>query len=531
MRLNRLKRIRVGVSLLFFMLTALLFLDFRNWFAPAASSVILYPQFLPSFLKFMHGAVLGATGFVVVLLLTFGTGRVYCSTICPLGTLQDLAAYFSRKRNHLPAHYLPPHTVLRYSILALSVLLLLLGGSNLLLNFLDPFSTFGRIITNILRPVGIVINNGGAIALERFGIYTLAREHWAVMAPHSTGIAAVMLLVVLWLAVAHGRLYCNTICPVGTLLGLVARFSFLRLRVDKESCTNCRRCTAVCKAGCIDLVTQTVDMSRCVVCFNCLSICTEDGIKIDRRGRFTLGSNEKKTDTERRGFLLNSMCYLLALTGLSESSSVGISIRKIIQSKPTTIPVVMTSPVSPPGSLTIAHFTDTCTACHLCVSACPPQILLPSFLEYGLSGIMQPRMNFQTGHCNYECTICADVCPAGAIMPLTMEDKKTTQIGVAQFIKENCVVFTDNTACGACSEHCPTKAVNMVPYENPLNKPLDIPEVNLDFCIGCGGCEHACPTKPHKAIFVDGNSVHKTAKYPVVNKVDQQVDYQKDFPF
>lgn len=530
MRLNRLKRIRLGVSLLFFIVTTLLFLDFRNWFAPVVSSVVLYPQFVPSILKFMHGAVLGATGFVVVLLLTFGAGRVYCSTICPLGTLQDLAGYVSRKRNPLPVHYRLPDNVLRYSMLALTVLPLF-AGSNLVLNLLEPLSTFGRIVTNIVRPVGIVINNGGAMVLENFGIYTLAREHWAAMAPVATGIAAVMLLVVLGMAAGHGRLYCNTLCPVGTLLGFVARCSFLRLRVDEYSCTNCRRCTAVCKAGCIDLVTQKIDMSRCVGCFNCLAVCKKDGIRFEGWGRHKPGCSEKKTDPERREFLLNSGVYLLALTGLTEPGSAGDTIRKIIQSKPTTIPVVMTSPVSPPGSLSVAHFTDTCTACHLCVSACPPQILLPSFLEYGVSGLLQPRMYFQTGHCNYECTICADVCPAGAILPLAVEEKKLTQTGVAKFIKENCVVFTDNTACGACSEHCPTKAVNMVPYANPLNKLLGIPEMNPDYCIGCGGCEHACPTKPYKAIFVDGNPVHKTAKKPVVKKIDQKVDFQEDFPF
>jgi len=530
MHLNRLKSIRVGVSLLCFIVTTLLFLDFRNWFAPVVSGAVLYPQFVPSFLKFVHGAALGASGCIVVLLLTFGVGRVYCSTICPLGTLQDIAGYISRKRNPLPTPYRLPHNVLRYSILALTVIVLLFG-TNLMLNFLDPFSTFGRIMTNILRPVGIVINNVGAMALEKFGIYALAREQWAAMAPLSTGIAAVMFLIVLRLAVAHGRLYCNTICPVGTFLGLVAGLSFLRLRVDEASCTNCRRCAAVCKAGCIDLVTQTVDMSRCVGCCNCLAACKTDAMRIEGRGRLLPQSNDKKTDPERREFLLHSGAYLLALTGLTEPDSAGNKIRKIIQSKPTTIPVVMTSPVSPPGSLSVGHFTDRCTACHLCVSACPPQILLPSFMEYGIAGLMQPRMNFQTGHCNYECTICSDVCPAGAILPLAVEEKKLAQTGVAKFIKENCVVFTDNTACGACSEHCPTKAVNMIPYANIHNKPLGIPEVNADYCIGCGGCEHACPTKPYKAIFVDGNPVHKTAKKPVVKKIDQKVDFKKDFPF
>ena len=144
---------------------------------------------------------------------------------------------------------------------------------------------------------------------------------------------------------------------------------------------------------------------------------------------------------------------------------------------------------------------------------------------------MQPRMDFRTGHCNYECTICTEICPSGALKPLSVERKKETQLGVARFIKENCVVYTDHTNCGACSEHCPTKAVDMVPFPNNSGKQLVIPEVNPDICVGCGGCEHACPTKPYKAIYVDGNPVHKLAQKPVVKKIEQKVDPKKDFPF
>ena len=272
-------------------------------------------------------------------------------------------------------------------------------------------------------------------------------------------------------------------------------------------------------------------MSRCVACYNCLTVCKTKAIGFTRRTRPTPDPGKKSTDPERREFLLNSGVYLLALTGLTGPGSVSDTVRKIIEAKPTTIPEVRTSPVSPPGSISVGRFTGICTACHLCVSACPPQILLPSFLEYGVSGLMQPRMHFQTGHCTYECTICGDVCPTGAILPLTVERKKLTQPGVAKFIKENCVVYTDNTACGACSEHCPTKAVNMVAYPNPLNKPLVIPDVKPELCVGCGGCEHACPTKPYKAIFVDGNPAHKLAQKPVVKAVEQNVDHQADFPF
>ncbi len=110
-------------------------------------------------------------------------------------------------------------------------------------------------------------------------------------------------------------------------------------------------------------------------------------------------------------------------------------------------------------------------------------------------------------------------------MPLSVEAKKLTQIGKVTFIKENCIVETERTNCGACSEHCPTKAVNMVPFEGNQV----IPEVNNLLCVGCGACEFACPTKPFKAIFVDGNAVHQDAQKPKTEKL--KVDDLEEFPF
>jgi ferredoxin len=184
-------------------------------------------------------------------------------------------------------------------------------------------------------------------------------------------------------------------------------------------------------------------------------------------------------------------------------------------------------PVSPPGSLGLAHFTSRCTACHLCVSACPTRILTPSLFEYGIDGIFLPRMDYAHGTCTYDCVLCGEVCPSGAILPLPLEEKKLTQIGKAKFIKDECIVVTKKTDCGACSEHCPTKAVRMVAYEQGLV----IPELNNDLCIGCGSCEHPCPTTPYKAIYVDANPVHLRAKKPETRKLQPEPKAETEFPF
>ncbi|HTP13094.1 MAG TPA: 4Fe-4S dicluster domain-containing protein [Bacteroidota bacterium] len=184
-------------------------------------------------------------------------------------------------------------------------------------------------------------------------------------------------------------------------------------------------------------------------------------------------------------------------------------------------------PVTPPGSRSKDRFSNLCTACHLCVSVCPPQVLLPSLLDYGVSGILQPKMNYAAGYCTYDCVRCTQVCPSGALLPLDVATKKEVQLGKSIFVKDDCIVITKKKDCGACSEHCPTKAVKMIPYEEKLM----LPEVNNEICVGCGACEHACPTTPRKAIYVVANAVHQKAKKPPVEKLENPLETQKDFPF
>ncbi|HEX3024228.1 MAG TPA: 4Fe-4S dicluster domain-containing protein, partial [Chitinophagaceae bacterium] len=165
-------------------------------------------------------------------------------------------------------------------------------------------------------------------------------------------------------------------------------------------------------------------------------------------------------------------------------------------------------PITPPGSVDVKRFNDSCTACQLCVSKCPSQVLQPTFTAYGIIGMMQPAMSFKQGYCNYHCIACSEICPTKAIVKISRKEKKTLQIGQVKFVKENCVVVTDGTNCGACSEHCPTQAVSMQPYKGDLN----IPTINNELCVGCGGCEYICPVRPYRAIYVEGNPVHLQAK-------------------
>ena len=145
------------------------------------------------------------------------------------------------------------------------------------------------------------------------------------------------------------------------------------------------------------------------------------------------------------------------------------------------------------------------------MSACPTHVLQPAFLEYGLAGIMKPRLVFDSAFCNFECHRCAEVCPDGAILPMPLADKKLTRLGLAVIDFEKCVVKANGTDCAACSEHCPTQAVSTVPYGTNLR----LPEMHNELCIGCGACEYACPVRPRRAITVQADAVHSTASRKV----------------
>ncbi|MGE5679831.1 MAG: 4Fe-4S binding protein [Bacillota bacterium] len=526
-----LRKIRVIVSVIFFILTALIFIDFKNYLPLWLNKYILYLQFVPSLFKFINILSISAAGFVVILLLTLFSGRVYCSSICPLGTMQDIINWISKKINKKKRFRMfKPYSILRYSLLGLTILSAALG-SMFILNLLDPYSNFGRMFSNLVRPSAVWINNSIAFTLEQFKNYSLYPYEFKGISPLLVILPAAFFLFIAFMSFTKGRLYCNSICPVGTLLGLVSRCSIIKLSIDKDNCKSCGRCERVCKAGCIDNKNKNIDFSRCVSCFNCIESCPGSGINfrvLQFKGKDQeqcLDVKEKVKPAEinlsKRDFLIATSVFLIGVKKITYAQ------KKVIKSyKDSTVPVFRKNPVTPPGSLGKDHFTGSCTACHLCVSACPTQVLQPAYLEYGLLGIMQPKMDYKKSFCNFECNICSDICPNGAILPLNAEKKKTLQLGRAKFVKDNCIVYTENTDCGACSEHCPTKAVSMI-----QDKKLTAPKVNEEICIGCGACEYACPAKPYKAIYVEGNPVHLTAKKPKVNKSEQKIDYKEDFPF
>jgi len=554
MHQRRLKTIRVILALIFVLATGFIFIDFRELLPHKIVTGIAFLQFIPSILKFFTTFGLVAAGFILVLVLTALFGRIYCSAICPLGIFQDAVSWIRKKtRKKHRYRYGQPLNRWRYGFLVLPLLILLIGKSLIGISLLDPYSIFGRIASDLFQPVYMWLNNRIAGVLENMNVFFLYPEDLTPARGLTYLIPAFMLGLVIWFSFTRGRLYCNTICPVGTLLGLLSRISVFRIRMIEDQCTKCGKCAIVCKSSCIRVKSLEVDFSRCVGCYNCISVCPEDAIKyLPAAGSFTSfgtfdtvkpvepsGLSETVTpvdpsgpgDPARRDALARILATGAVLSGFripafSQETGIEIAETEIENKIPTEIEPVKNFPVTPPGSLGIRHFNNRCTACHLCVSVCPTTVLQPSLMEYGWSGILQPHMDYSTNYCNFECTLCADVCPTGAILSLTAEAKKTTQMGQVQLILENCVVYAENTACGSCSEHCPTQAVTMVPYREGLTLPEIVPEI----CIGCGACEYACPVRPFKAIYVDGHQIHQVAEEPPSEELEQP-DLEEEFPF
>lgn len=513
------RKIRAVTAVLFLFILTLLFLDFTGglhaWFGWMAKV-----QFLPALLALNAGIVLA----LVVLTLLFG--RVYCSVICPLGVFQDVVSWVAGKFKKRRFRYSSAMSWLRYGVLGAAVLAFVLGAAPLVA-LLDPYGAYGRIAANLFAPVYRLGNNLLAYFAESAGSYAFYTTDVWVKSSITLTLAIATLVIVGILAWRNGRTYCNTICPVGTMLGTLARFSVFRPAINAEACTKCNKCARSCKASCIDVKTSRIDYSRCVACFDCMEQCSEKALKYVSRSAAKKAAAEVKTDSRmafaaqpvnaeaRRGFL-SATALMLAASAAKAQQQVQLQVDGGLADIADKQPPVRNTPLVPPGATGLRNMKQRCIACQLCVSACPNNVLRPSSK---LSTLMQPEMSFEKGFCRPECVECSAVCPSGAIKPVTAADKTAISAGYAVWNESSCVVNTQKLPCTACERHCPTKAITLVAVnpedENrqggfPGRRPpvLKVPVIDKELCTGCGACEYLCPSRPFSAIHVEGNTIH-----------------------
>ncbi|MBQ9241717.1 MAG: 4Fe-4S dicluster domain-containing protein [Proteobacteria bacterium] len=560
------KRLRIILAGLMFVACLALFLDFTGALSTYLGWVAKI-QFMPAILS------LNVFIFIGLILLTVIFGRIYCSVICPLGIFQDLfGALRGKKKTYKFWKATKAMRAVRYGALGLFAVLAIAGIMSVVSIF-EPYSAFGRIATSILAPAYDGINNLFASIAETHESYTFyGVDVWL------RGTASLILAIITFVGLAAagvltGRGYCTTVCPVGTLLGLLSKFSIFRVRIQADKCKNCHACERKCKSHCIDLSTHTVDPERCVSCFNCLSACkfdaigytpslkdmlkttsaktssetpdaphnaegakppkaqsdekpenpaeadtperTENAEKAHENAETSQKSDEKvqenastRSDTPveaqpnaRRAFMATAataaagaaLCPALALAKDGELAEVS---RKS--------PYPRENVVTPPGSNGWLSLSKHCTGCQLCIRACHNKVLR---MSDDAGQLLRPVLSFERGYCRPTCNDCSQVCPTGAIKPISIEQKSSTQIGRAIWRQDICL-SAKGKHCRACGRACPNGAITFAVTQTAEGKKAKIPVVDLERCIGCGACEYVCPARPLAAIHVEGIMQH-----------------------
>ena len=387
----------------------------------------------------------------------------------------------------------------------------LVAGVSFIATLFAPYSAYGRIANNLFQPIWLWGNNLFAHLAERAGSYAFYEVDIWIKSLPTFIVAAATFVILILLAWRNGRTYCNTICPVGTVLGFLSRYSLFRITIDTEKCNKCGLCARHCKAACINAKEHTIDYSRCVVCMDCLGKCKQKALSYQLRTTKARpakaeenahAASSKEVNEARRNFLTVTAMAATASALKAQEKKVDGGLAAIEDKK---IPNRQT-PITPPGSLSARNMAAHCTACQLCVSACSNQVLRPST---NLMNLMQPEISYERGYCRPECNDCSQVCPTGAIHPITAADKSSTQIGHAVWIKANCASLTDGVKCDNCARHCPTGAIQMIVAEPEKETSPQIPAINTERCIGCGACENLCPARPFSAIYVEGHERHR----------------------
>lgn len=464
MKQKHLKYIRIAVAAVMFVLFFCVGIGIRQL------NAVLVTQFWPGLVSLASVLFIDTLVAVVsIAVVTLLFGRIYCSVLCPLGILQDGIAWVTHWKKWKWSRYRFLDTrPVKYGVF---LFVLILGAAGVMLPFvaLLPSSNFFTVVSNVfLRVFGTADPEAGAPA-GQFSV-----DPPAAAFAFSLGV----FLVVAALAAWRGRLYCNTLCPAGALLSLLGRSPLYRITLSQDMCVCCGMCEAACKGGAIDSKRKSVLAENCVMCFNCIPACKRGGVTIEKRPKMA-------------SFNLSRRHFIGAAGGVVAGAGAYMLVRKLENA----LPRPSAEPAMPPGAGSAGRFHSKCVGCGICIRECEGKVLVPAAGQYGLAGFMQPVVDYSRGSCAYTCNHCSNVCPAGALLPLGLEEKQTTRIGMASVDPGACV------GCGICASKCPAKAIEMVSGAEGRKA-----VVNVDYCIGCGACPHICPLPDGPAITVSGVS-------------------------
>ena len=442
-----------------------------------------------------------------ILIVSFVFGRVYCSTLCPLGAIQDISGALGKSIIKKKYSFHRKTALYRFLILFLVLSLYILGVSALM-GILDPYSIYVRGTTRLLDGIIGFAADLMTPFLKDYGVYLSYSPGAFVIMP------ALVLIFILLTAFFRGRLFCNTICPVGVILGCVSQAQLIR-PAFKDNCVSCGKCEAACKAECINTANKLIDSHRCVMCGNCVAVCPVNALEFAVRGAKHNYEKRRTIKGIASLALFAALPFIKGKSYLLNSPALSALSNKMKESD--------SHPQTPAGAMSWARLRDKCLGCHACIKRCPSKVLKAAGVKYGINGIAKPVLSFDKGFCQYDCIECGHTCPFGAIMPIDVDEKHKIQTGIAQYTPDLCVIIAKGEQCGACAEHCPTGALEIA-YD--AGSSTSIPTINSKLCVGCGACEYICPVIPQKAIIILPHDIHQAAEVLQAqdNNVEEVVD-------
>ena len=461
-------------------------------------------------------AMLAAKVFIALLLpalavvvTTLVLGRFFCGWVCPLGTCLDMTHTL-----------LPPRSEgrekkwsrLKYYLLFVILVTALFGVP--LVGYFDPFSILVRGLAisvdpafniAVSYPFDFIYKHGpGWMSAFSEPVFSFLKD---TILPFNKGVFNLVLPTLAILASVFAlekierRFWCRNICPLGAMLALLSRPSLLRMQPGRAcKAKGCADCVDVCRMRAIN-DDGTVSPESCNLCMDCVEVCDKGLIGFGfKRPRH----DPAPMDMGRRGMVGSLAAGLFAPAFLKV---------RAISKKPD--PLL----IRPPGAIEEGEFLARCVRCGECMKVCVSNALQPTGLQAGIEGVFSPVLVPRIGYCEYNCTLCGQVCPTGAIERLPKKEKQEVKMGRAFFDRDRCLPWAKGVPCLVCEEICPVpeKAIKMVEEKtlNHLGEQVSIqrPYLNDALCTGCGACENKCPVPGRAAVRITSEGESRDPNY------------------